>query len=189
MRFKVWPRGVKADDGWWTLDIGDDYLVVTNADGEVVVDAGLAEASWGIKTPSFWQSRKHYGVNVRGQIVDFDGTPRMREELQGLLDRAYLRKRPNAGQRALLFGLGKAALGLVLLGIGLTIAIETELRDRPSGKLSFWGILVGTVFVCQGLYQATGAGKWRRRAAEMRERELRPRGERDIRDDDFEDDR
>jgi hypothetical protein len=189
MRFKVWPRGVKSDDGWWTLEIGDDYLVVTDADGQVMVDAGLAEASWRVKTPSFWQSRKHYGVEVRGQLVDFDGSFRMRQELQALLDRAYLRRHPNAGHRALLFGLGKAALGLVLLGIGLTIAIETELHDRPSGKLSFWGILVGTVFVCQGMYQASGAGKWRRLAAETHERSEPRRDEQDNRDDDFEDDR
>jgi hypothetical protein len=189
VRFKVQPRGVKSDDGRWTLEIGDDYLVVTDADGEVVVDSGLAEASWGIRTPSFWQSRKGYGVVVCGQLVDFDGSPRMREELQGLLDRAYLRKHPNAGQRALLFGLGKAALGVVLAGVGVAIAVVTELHDRPIGKLGFWGILVGIVFVCQGLYQAAGAGKWRRLAAEMRERAALRRDERDNWNDDFEDDR
>jgi len=128
-------------------------------------------------------------VEGRGQLVDFDGSFRMRQELQALLDRAYLRKHPNAGRRALLFGLGKAILGVVLAGIGLAIAVGTELKDRPSGKLSFWGILVGTVFVCQGLYQASGAGKWRQLAAEMRERAGRRRDDRDNRDDDFEDDR
>jgi hypothetical protein len=182
MGFKAWPRGVKRDDNWWTWDIGDDFLVVTDADDVEVVDAGLEEVSRRVKTPSFWQSRKHYGIDVRGQLVDFEGSPRMRQELQALLDRAYLEKHPNAGQRALAFGLGKAALGLVLLGIGVTIAIETEMKDRPSGKLSFWGILVGAVFICQGLYQAAGAGKWRRLAIRTHDRAER-------RDDGYEDER
>jgi hypothetical protein len=180
---------VKSDDGRWTLEIGEDYLIVTDASGEVVVDAGLTEASRRVKTPNFWQSRKQYGIEVRGQLVDFDGSPTMREELQALLDRAYLQKHPNAAGRAMLFGLGKAALGVVLAGVGLAVAIITELKDRPSGKFGFWGILVGVVFVCQGLYQAAGSGKWRRLAADMRDREERQGNERYNRDDDFEDDR
>jgi hypothetical protein len=192
MRFKITPKGVKSKDGRWTLEIGNDTLVVTDADGEEVADLDAIGALQRIKTPNFWESRKGYGIELRGQFVDFDGSPDMREELQALLDRGYLRKHPDAPSRAVLFGLGKAVFGVLLAGAGVAVTIVTNMEKHEGGKLWWGAMLIGIVLLCQGLYQAAGSGKWRRLAAEMEKREnrrRRPRDDRDNRDDDYEDDR
>src|SRR4051812_31777440 len=121
MRFKVLPRGMKGDDSRWTLIVGDDRLEVEDADGELVADWSGAKARDRVKTPSFWENRKGYGIVVKGQLIDFEASPRAREEIQALLDRAYARQHPDAAQRAVLFGLGKAGLGCVLAAAALIV--------------------------------------------------------------------
>jgi len=193
MRFKVLPRGLRGDDLRWTLDIGDDRLVVTDADGETLADWSGAEALERVTIPSFWENRKGYGVVIDGQLTDLDVRGEARAELQALLDRAHVRKDPNAGKSAIVFGLLTAGGGLVLGAAGLAVTIATTEDDGGPGIVWWGGILVGSILFVQGLYRAAGAGKWRRLAAKLRERDERRRAERanewDYREDDTEGDR
>jgi hypothetical protein len=193
MRFKVLPRGLKGDDARWTLDVGDDHLVVTDAAGETLADWSGAEAVERVKTPSFWENRKGYGVVIDGQLIDFDARADVPAELQALLDRAHVRKDPRAGKSAIVFGLLTAGGGFALAAAALAVTVVTNQEDGEGGIFWWGGILVGGILLVQGLYRATGAGKWRRLAAELRERDERRRAERagewDYREDDTEDDR
>jgi hypothetical protein len=193
MRFKVLPRGLRGDDARWTLDIGDDRLVVTDAAGETLADWSGAEALERVKTPSFWDNRKGYGVVIDGQLTDLDARGEARTELQALLDRAQARKDPDAGKSAVIVGLLIAGGGFALAAAALTVTIATTQDDGGPGIVWWGGILVGSILFVQGLYRAAGAGKWRRLAAELRERDERRRAERanewDYREDDTEGDR
>jgi hypothetical protein len=193
MWFKVVPHGLKGDDARWTFDVADDRLVVTDAAGETLADWSGAEALERVKTPGFWENRKGYGVVIDGQLIDFDARGDARAELQALLDRAHVRKDPQAGQSAVVFGLLTAAGGLALAAVAVIVTVVTNEDDGGAGIVWFGGILVGSVLLVQGLYRAAGAGKWRRLAAELRERDERRRAERandwDYRDEGEGDDR
>ena len=191
MRFKVLPRGMKSDRARWTLEIGGDYLVVVDAEGETLADWEGQAIVAGVRTPSFFQNRKGYGVVLRGTLIDFSLSDDAKAELQALLDRTYVRLHPDPGGRAVKLGLGKAAGGLLMVAIavGLTILANMEESSRP---VWFMGMVVGAALCVQGLYQASTAGKWRRVAAEVAEgdeRRRRKEAERKRQEDATEDDR
>jgi hypothetical protein len=182
MRFRITPRGMKTDGDRWTLEIRGDYLVVIDADGKNRAESEGLEVLDRIRTPSFLQNRPTYGVMCRGQWVDFQASPEARVELQALLDRAYLRKHPDAGSRAVMIGLGKAAGGLVMIAVAVGLTIRANMAG-PSRPVWFMGMVIGAVLCVQGLYQASTSGKWRRVAADAAERRERRRRKEPIPED------
>jgi hypothetical protein len=126
----------------------------------------MDEITAGVKTPSFFQNRKGYGIVIRGRLIDFGLSDEVKAELQALLDRTYVRLHRDPAGRALMIGLGKAAGGLLMVAIavGLTILANMEESSRP---VWFMGMVIGAALCVQGLYQASTTGKWRRVAAEV----------------------
>jgi hypothetical protein len=174
MRFKIKLKAVKPDDPASNLDIGDDYMVVTTHNGKVIIDWDDDRILDQVETPSFLRNRKLYGFRVGATLFDFTASEEARRELQRLLDRMYVRRHPDAASRAVLFGIGKAAGGVLMVGVAIGLTILANM-DGPSRPVWFAGMVIGAVLFVQGLYQASTAGKWRKVAAEVEEGDERRR--------------
>lgn len=173
----------KKSDAYWVLVLKSQRAELYDDRDEFVVDWSLDEVLKVFKMPSFWESRKKFGLALGGKIVDYDTDARDLQTLQDYFDRAYVVLNPDAANKKLMKALGCIVGGAILTAIG--IWIMSEFWDNDGRKLKIMPLIIGVVLVIYGFIRIFDYPYWRRLEGMIyNEDEERPRERRREREDD-----
>jgi hypothetical protein len=150
----------KRNDAYWVLVLKSERAKLYDDRDELVEDWSLDEVLKVFKMPSFWESRKKFGLMVDGKVVDYETDVRDLRTLQDYFDRAYVVLNPDAAAKKMMKALGCIIGGAILTAIGIWIL--SEFWDNQGRKLKIMPLIIGVVLVIYGFIRIFDYPYWRR---------------------------
>lgn len=154
-------REDKAGKGeLWTLDIGDEFVVLTQPGGQQFLRWTPAQVNLAVLFPSFSKSIKYTGFQTANQgmyLFNLDGATA--KELRHFANRAIAAGGPKAIRAVLVKAVLTSFLGLAVLALGV-VALSITITELSTGKsatgqshpIGVVTTLVGLAIFCRGLF-------------------------------------
>ena len=167
MRIELYPVGERDDDSYWVLDLADDRIRLYDDEDELVGKWSDSEGAGSFQMPSFWASRKKFGITLDRRTIDFTVRLKDLRAIQAFLDRQHVREHPDAPTRSLTIGGLMVVGGLAMVAVAAAVwylTYERAAAKPEGGRFFIWsgGILVGISIACRGLYKVGEYTKWKR---------------------------
>jgi hypothetical protein len=167
----MYPVGERDDDKYWVLELTGDWVRVLDHEDRSAGKWSPAKGVARFQMPSFWASRKKFGIVLEDGAIDFDVGAKDLRKIQAYADRVYVGEHPDAPTRALIFGGLMVAGGLAMIVVAAAVwylTYERAANNPEGGRYLIWtgGIFVGICTACQGVYKMCQYSKWKRLAAE-----------------------
>jgi hypothetical protein len=154
---RLYNKKDKKSNRYWILVLKSRRAELYDEYDELVEDWTTDEVLDVFKMPSFWESRKGFGLALDGKVFEFDVKARDLQTLQSYFDRAYVLKHPDAASKKLLKALGTLIVGGLIAGVSIYAAMEPG-----GGRVRYGGLIMGPVMVIYGLGKIFEYPYWRR---------------------------
>jgi hypothetical protein len=154
---RLYNKNDKKSNRYWVLVLKSSRAELYDEHDELMEDWSTGEVLEVFKMPSFWESRKGFGLVLNGKAFDFDVDARDLRTLQNYFDRAYVLKHPDAASKKLLKALGMIIVGGLIAGVSIYFAMEPG-----NGRVRYGGLIMGPVMVIYGFAKIFDYPYWRR---------------------------
>lgn len=178
---RLFNKKDKKSKRYWVLVLKSDRAKLYDEYDELMEDWTTNEVVEVFKMPSFWESRKGFGLALDGKAFEFDVDFRDLRTLQNYFDRAYVLKHPDAANKKLLKALGTIIGGAFIAGLSIYFAM-----DADGGRVRYSGFIIGPIMAIYGLAKIFEYPYWRRLSAEIhsdddeKEHDRKPRRKHDV---------
>jgi hypothetical protein len=159
---RLYDKKDKKSNRYWVLVLKSDRAKLYDEYDELMEDWTTDEVLEVFKMPSFWESRKGFGLALDGKAFEFDVDFRDLKVLQNYYDRAYVLKNPDAASKKLLKALGTMIVGALIAGVSIYFAMEAE-----GGRVRYGGFIIGPIMAIYGFAKIFDYPYWRRLSAKI----------------------